>query len=44
LAGRTGARRALGWTGTDWLVALLAVVVLALSMLGMFWLFGPLSD
>jgi pSer/pThr/pTyr-binding forkhead associated (FHA) protein len=30
-----------GWSTTDWLVALLAVIVLGLSILGLFWLLGP---
>jgi pSer/pThr/pTyr-binding forkhead associated (FHA) protein len=28
-----------GWTGTDWLVALLAVLVLVASTVGLYWLF-----
>jgi hypothetical protein len=34
---RTSAGR--GWTATDWLVALLAVLVLVASTLGLYWLF-----
>ncbi|MFC1641656.1 FHA domain-containing protein [Myxococcota bacterium] len=30
-----------GWTGTDWLVALFAVVVLGVSIVGLYWLFPP---
>jgi pSer/pThr/pTyr-binding forkhead associated (FHA) protein len=28
-----------GWTGTDWLVALFALLVLAVSVVGLYWLF-----
>src|SRR5690606_5331060 len=40
--GRAGATRPekTGWTSTDWMVALIALFVLAASALGLLWLFG----